>query len=31
MSGWVPKMVEDMLANKGLEQATSWVKKQAEG
>jgi uncharacterized membrane protein len=30
MSGWVPKMVEDMLANKGLEQATSWVKKQAE-
>ena len=30
LSGWVPGMVQEMLANKGLEQATTWVKKQAE-
>ena len=30
LSSWVPSLVEDMLADKGLEQATSWVKKQAE-
>jgi uncharacterized membrane protein len=31
LSGWVPGVVEDMLANKGLEEATTWVKKQSEG
>jgi len=30
LSGWVPHMIEDMLANKGLEKATTWVKTQAE-
>jgi hypothetical protein len=30
VSGWVPSSIEDMLAKKGLEQATGWVKKQAE-
>ena len=30
VSGWVPSAIEDMLAKKGLEQATGWVKKQAE-
>lgn len=30
LSGWVPGMIEDMLANQGLEKATTWVKKQAE-
>lgn len=30
LSGWVPGVVQEMLANKGLEQATTWVKKQAE-
>lgn len=31
VSGWVPSSIEDMLAKKGLEQATGWVKKQSEG
>lgn len=31
LKGWVPGFVEDMLANKGLEKATGWVKKQVEG
>ncbi len=31
VGGWVPGFVEDVLANKGLEKATSWVKQQAEG
>ena len=31
VSGWVPSSIEDMLAKKGLEQATTWVKRQAEG
>ena len=30
LTGWVPGAVEDMLANKGLTVATSWVKQQAE-
>jgi len=30
LKGWVPGIVENMLANKGLTLATSWVKKQAE-
>ena len=30
LKGWVPGVVENMLANKGLTMATSWVKKQAE-
>lgn len=31
LSGWIPGFVEDMLAKKGLEKATSWVKLQVEG
>ncbi|NOY27211.1 MAG: hypothetical protein GXP62_15185 [Oligoflexia bacterium] len=31
VKGWVPAFVEDMLANKGLDKATSWVKVQVEG
>lgn len=31
LKGWVPGVVEDMLANKGLEKATGWVKLQVEG
>jgi len=31
LKGWVPGFVEDMLANKGLDKATSWVKLQVEG
>jgi len=31
LMGWVPGIIESMLADKGLEQATTWVKKQAEG
>ena len=30
LKGWVPGIVENMLANKGLTLATAWVKKQAE-
>lgn len=30
LKGWVPGMIENMLAKKGLTMATSWVKKQAE-
>jgi len=30
LKGWVPGIVENMLAKKGLLLATSWVKKQAE-
>ena len=30
LKGWVPGIVENMLANKGLVLATSWVKQQAE-
>ena len=30
LKGWVPGVVENMLAKKGLVLATSWVKKQAE-
>ena len=30
LKGWVPGIVENMLANKGLTLATSWVKKQSE-
>ncbi len=30
LKGWVPGIVENMLAKKGLILATSWVKKQAE-
>jgi len=30
LKGWVPGIVENMLAKKGLIVATSWVKKQAE-
>ncbi len=30
LSGWVPSFVEDLLARKGLEKATSWVKLQVE-
>jgi hypothetical protein len=30
VSGWVPGAIEDMLANKGLVEATEWVKKQSE-
>jgi hypothetical protein len=30
VSGWVPGAVEDLLAKKGLEQATTWVKAQSE-
>jgi hypothetical protein len=30
LKGWVPGIVENMLADKGLDMATSWVKKQAE-
>jgi len=30
LKGWVPGIVENMLAKKGLIMATSWVKKQAE-
>lgn len=30
IKGWVPKMVEDMIAKKGLAQATEWVKKESE-
>lgn len=30
LKGWVPGIVENMLAKKGLVMATSWVKKQAE-
>lgn len=30
LKGWVPKFVEKLLADKGLEDATKWVKKQAE-
>ena len=30
LSGWVPGALEDMLADKGLTVATSWVKAQAE-
>jgi len=30
LSGWIPGALEDMLANKGLTVATSWVKAQAE-
>lgn len=30
LSGWVPSALEDMLADKGLTVATSWVKAQAE-
>ena len=28
--GWIPKFVENMLANQGLEDGTKWVKKQSE-
>ncbi|MCB9776936.1 MAG: SRPBCC family protein [Alphaproteobacteria bacterium] len=31
LKGWIPGFVEDMLANKGLDKATGWVKKQVEG
>ncbi len=31
LKGWIPGVVEDMLANKGLDRATSWVKAQVEG
>jgi hypothetical protein len=30
LKGWIPGVVENMLAKKGLVLATSWVKKQAE-
>ena len=30
LKGWVPKFVEKLLADQGLEDATKWVKKQAE-
>lgn len=30
LSGWIPSALEDMLADKGLTVATSWVKAQAE-
>lgn len=30
IKGWVPGVVADMIAKKGLTDATSWVKKQAE-
>lgn len=30
VKSWVPDFVQNMLANQGLEKATSWVKKQAE-
>lgn len=31
LKGWVPGFVEDLLANKGLEKATGWVRLQVEG
>ncbi len=31
LKGWIPGVVEDMLANKGLDKATGWVKAQVEG
>ncbi|RME23903.1 MAG: hypothetical protein D6798_12520 [Deltaproteobacteria bacterium] len=31
LKGWIPGVVEDLLANKGLDQATAWVKAQVEG
>jgi Polyketide cyclase / dehydrase and lipid transport len=31
LKGWVPGVLQDMIAKKGLTDATSWVKKQAEG
>lgn len=31
IKGWVPGVVADMIAKKGLTDATSWVKKQSEG
>jgi hypothetical protein len=31
LQGWIPGFVEDMLAKKGLEKATSWVQLQVEG
>ena len=30
LKGWVPGIIENMLAKKGLTMATSWVKRQAE-
>ena len=30
LKGWVPGVIENMLAKKGLTMATSWVKKQSE-
>ena len=30
LKGWVPGIIENMLAKKGLTKATSWVKQQAE-
>ena len=30
LKGWVPGIIENMLAKKGLTMATSWVKQQAE-
>ena len=30
LKGWIPGVVENMRANKGLTMATAWVKKQAE-
>lgn len=31
LKGWIPGFVADMIANKGLVNATAWVKKQSEG
>jgi len=30
VKGWVPGFIEDMLANRGLDDATNWVRKQVE-
>jgi hypothetical protein len=31
LSGWVPGIIEDLLANQGLTLSTNWVKRDAEG